>query len=361
VALDRGLQVDEEGERSRTGWREDLVAAVLGSWAVVGLFLDGWAHHTRPDLESFFTPWHGVLYSGAAASAAWLGWVILRRRRQGYSWRGAVPSGYGLGLLGIVGFAATGVGDLLWHTVFGIEADIEALLSPPHLLLFISGLLMLTSPLRAAWRSPAEPRGNRLVALLPALLSLTLAVAVVAFFFHYVSPFQEHTTALTIAGEHQLASALASIFLTNLILITPLALFTRRFGAPPFGAATLLFTTVAALLNLDGAFALSEAVAGVFVGGLASDVVLGRLRPSDQRHHALWAAMSTVPALLWGAYFLSLALGDGVAWTPELWGGAIAMASLTGLGVGLLAAPPGSGQSLQVPDRVGSAPPAGGL
>src|SRR6266540_947312 len=66
----------------RMGWRGDLVTAVLGAWLVGGAFLDGWAHNTRPGLETFFTPWHAVLYSGYAASAAWLCWSVRSHHRR---------------------------------------------------------------------------------------------------------------------------------------------------------------------------------------------------------------------------------------------------------------------------------------
>src|SRR5581483_11876177 len=50
------------------GRRFDLIVAVLSLWILAGLYLDGSAHHHIPDLiETFFTPWHAVLYSGFAA------------------------------------------------------------------------------------------------------------------------------------------------------------------------------------------------------------------------------------------------------------------------------------------------------
>lgn len=51
----------------------DRVAAALSGWLVGGFLLDVWAHHNLPStLETFFTPWHGVLYSGFLAVAAFL-------------------------------------------------------------------------------------------------------------------------------------------------------------------------------------------------------------------------------------------------------------------------------------------------
>jgi hypothetical protein len=104
----------------------DLIFALLGLWPVAGLFMDVWAHNHVAALETFFTPWHGVLYSGFAATASYLAWTIVRE----YGLR----AGYGLSLVGPVVFACAGVGDLLWHQVFGIEQGVEALFSPTPIL-----------------------------------------------------------------------------------------------------------------------------------------------------------------------------------------------------------------------------------
>jgi hypothetical protein len=61
--------------------------AALAGWLVGGLFVDGWAHNTRPRLESFFTPWHGLFYSGFAAAAGWICWQVWSRRRAAGAWR----------------------------------------------------------------------------------------------------------------------------------------------------------------------------------------------------------------------------------------------------------------------------------
>jgi hypothetical protein len=46
----------------------DLLAALLCGWLVAGSYVDGWAHRHHPDLETFFTPWHALLYSGFLAA-----------------------------------------------------------------------------------------------------------------------------------------------------------------------------------------------------------------------------------------------------------------------------------------------------
>ncbi len=162
--------------------RYDLVVMLLALWMVGGVFIDGWAHINLPATkESFFTPWHGVLYSGFAAVSAWMAAPIMRDRSRTLVQR--VRPGYGLGFVGLVVFGAGGIGDALWHEVFGIEVGIDALLSPTHLMLLTGGLLVLTSPLRAAWHG--DETAPRLSTFLPALLSVILTTALLAFFFAY--------------------------------------------------------------------------------------------------------------------------------------------------------------------------------
>ena len=65
----------------------DWLVAILSTFFVGGLYLDGWAHIHVPDLETFFTPWHAVLYSGFLAVAAALIGVVVLNHRRGASWR----------------------------------------------------------------------------------------------------------------------------------------------------------------------------------------------------------------------------------------------------------------------------------
>lgn len=74
--------------------------AVLSALFTGGLFLDGWAHtHGRVD-DTFFTPWHAVLYSGYVLVAGFLLTHLIRSHRQGRPWLQALPPGYDWSLAG---------------------------------------------------------------------------------------------------------------------------------------------------------------------------------------------------------------------------------------------------------------------
>ncbi|MGH2668071.1 MAG: hypothetical protein ACRDH5_02950, partial [bacterium] len=137
------------GGRPVGGVGFDWAMALLSAVFVGGLYLDGWAHtHGRVD-TSFFTPWHAALYGGYFAVAACLVGTMVRHRARGAHWGRALPPGYGLSLVGVLLWGPGGLSDLVWHEVFGFEADVEALLSPPHLALALGMGLIITGPLRA--------------------------------------------------------------------------------------------------------------------------------------------------------------------------------------------------------------------
>ena len=78
---------------------------VFGAWLIVGVFIDGFAHN-HGAVETFFTPWHAILYSGFLASAAWMTWLLYQSKQAtGGTWLQSAPTGYGLGLIGVAGIS----------------------------------------------------------------------------------------------------------------------------------------------------------------------------------------------------------------------------------------------------------------
>jgi hypothetical protein len=72
-------------ESPKSSVRFDWIVVLLSVWWVGGLFLDGWTHNHIPQLETFFTPWHAVLYSGFLVVAIFLLVTVVRNHAQDYS------------------------------------------------------------------------------------------------------------------------------------------------------------------------------------------------------------------------------------------------------------------------------------
>jgi len=319
----------------------DWAMAILSALFVGGLFLDGWAHtHGRVD-QSFFTPWHAVFYAGYAMTASALVASLLRNHARGCPWQLALPVGYGLSGLGALIFAAGGVTDLIWHTIFGIEAGVEALLSPTHLVLALGLGLIASGPVRAAWRR-SEP-GLGWAAQGPMLLALTSTLSVLTFFTEYA-----HPLIYVAAGRghpHGGAEGLgvASVLLQTALLMA-IVLLTARIGTLPRGGLTLIVTLNAAamgFLNFSGDYPLALVV-GAGVAGLLGDTLYALLHPSAAAPSAWRLFAFALPATFYLCYFLALMLTEGIAWSVHLWVGSIVLAGIAGWLLSYLLLPPRS-------------------
>ncbi|WP_236594821.1 hypothetical protein [Saccharothrix sp. 6-C] len=337
----REAEVDEPAgslttsRRPRADYRTDLVTVLLGTWFSIGLFLDAWAHSNVPELESFFTPWHAVFYSGFAATGAWILWVLWRNHQQGLRGLDAVPVGYGPAVVALPLFAAAGVGDYLWHTFIGIEQGIDILFSPTHLVLITSMVLILTAPLRTLWsdRDVVSPSLKR---FLPAGLALSFTTSLVLLFAGYadatvftgeqvIRAFSFEKGANGIGRAAELA---ASVMVTNLIMIVPLLLAVRRFRLP-FGAATLLAFVVMLLSTAVADYENISTAIGFIVSGVLIDVLVLKLRPSEDRVKEYRIFAGAASFATWAVFFATAIIDQGT--TPsvtEMWTGAPVMAAL---------------------------------
>jgi hypothetical protein len=179
----------------------DWAMAALTVVLMGGVIQDGWAHaHGKVD-QSFFTPWHAVLYASMAVNGLVLGGIALRNvLRLGYAPGRALPYGYSLALAGVVVFAIAGGLDLVWHTLFGIEVSISQLLSPTHLLLALGAVLVFTGPLRStASQYGRDASGWRSIG--PALAALLAVLTMLGFFTAYAQPIEDGFTSVTIQPD----------------------------------------------------------------------------------------------------------------------------------------------------------------
>ncbi len=316
---------------------DNLVTLIGGIWLTAGLFIDGYAHSNIIDTETedFFTPWHGLFYSGFAFTAGWVGFLMYQRRNPN-GIRTWIPPGYGWAVVGVIAFGIGGIGDGIWHTKFGIEVGIDALLSPTHLLLLYGLILLLAAPLQAVLRTGGS-------VWMP-ITSVTILALLAAFFTSFIRPFGKGW-ALGIGfdprrGDDIWASWMVGgvIIATTIMCVSALYLL-QRFPELPFGAVTVLWLIPATFEAIALSSTIEPAIVGGLLGGLTADVVLRQL--SGTRRFVYGAALSIGSVVAWSAWTLTQHLiNDPVAVPAEVWTGQIVLSAFVALGITMLAIQP---------------------
>ncbi len=305
----------------------DRVFVVLAGWLMTGVFLDAWAHISGlPD--SFWTPWHGVLYSGLLACGASL---VLARMAERTAERPILGAGYELSLVGVAVAGFGGIADAIWHTLFGIEFDIEAAVSPSHLVVAGGIFLVVTGPARAAWAN----RGFGL----PAALSLLYGLSILAVILDYADPFTRVFGASPGAPTHALlqieqSPALFAFLLYALLLSGVIQVALARIAVAPGYIALVVGGNALAMVLVNSPLLgahLGAFVVVALVGGVLAAVAAAWLDPTPARPAAFRAFAFLVPTLLYAAYAVSVVIGPGTSWSPTFWSGLIVSGGLAGL------------------------------
>jgi hypothetical protein len=331
------MNIDVESVRTATvpaTDREHLGTVLFGLWMTVGLFLDGYFHQNLDgESESFLTPWHGVFYAGFAASLWWLATLSRRRAPGGVDWRlGFLPPGYGGARTGMALFAAGGLGDALWHTAFGVERGVDALLSPTHLVLFVGLVLILSAPLRAVRQASDSPPSPWVV-----VGSVVSATALVGFFVNFAWGLGVAALArvaydpISEVGETQVIAGVASMLVTTVVLFGAARVLLNARSAPS-GAFTTLFGVVALLVSV--AFDEdAEGVAAAVIAGATLDILLRPPPASPRRQAAVAWPFAVAAAALWSVYLGLLEALDGTEWQAEIWVGAVVLNALAAVAI----------------------------
>jgi hypothetical protein len=339
---------------SEVSTRFEWAVTFAALWILFGLYLDGSAHvNFSETIDDFFTPWHGILYSGLAASIAVLGTVYAKNLFKGYHWLRALPPAYMRSILGAAIFLMAGIGDFFWHETFGFEADIEALVSPAHLSLAVGAVLMISGPLRMAWGSNRLPDTK-----MPwtAVLSMFAVLGVFTFFTQYSSAFAESdllTSGRPTGDTHLLDKVLISGVLIPSVLWMVFILLAILRWELPVGSLTLLIAGNSMLMFVLTILHSREnwpVLIAALLGGVIAEVLLRVLQPSRERPNALRWFSFLVPASLFLLYYLSLILTKGIWWNSNMWLGMIFFSGVTGLGLSWLAMPPYAPEAKKSPD-----------
>jgi hypothetical protein len=328
----------------------DLLVGIVGLVLAAGFLLDSWAHLHIP-IETFFTPYHAVFYSAMVAGTIALAVAARRNFKLGYRGRDMLPAAYQSALWGVPVFFAGGVGDLIWHTFFGVEDRIEAVTSPTHLVIGIGVLLVTGAPIRSALARRTHIRSLR------AQLPLIFALATWLEFIHLGTAYGYDPGAARMYAPPQAAAygadyftntalllfhegtGMAVIIVQTLVMMGVAVWMVARFPLRP-GALTLLFVLgncmIAAALGEGTAFP-GTVLAMCVAGGLAGDLIVARVRPGPGRPVAYGLFGAVVPGVYYGTYFVVTALSGGFWWSWALTLGAIVWAMLCGLALTLIA------------------------
>ncbi|HEX8627017.1 MAG TPA: hypothetical protein VF755_02460 [Catenuloplanes sp.] len=326
--------------------REDLLAMIFSACMIGGALADGWAHANLSEtLEGFFTPWHGLLYAGFAASAGWIFWLAYQRRDQApIWWRHGWPHGYRTGAIGVLVFGLGGFTDMIWHETLGVEVGLNATFSPSHQLIVIGAVLMVTSPLRSWWA--ARDGGLRTIT---GITGLTLGIMAPTILLTHSSAFL--TLAPTMPYDPTLAqqgasgglTAIAGVdsyLITTVLLVAPLLWVHRRRAVA--GAATAVTFGVALFVMVMFEFPQPAAsgTLGALCGAAVTDLVLRRLDAvrGSAAPLRLPLAGALFAALLWIGHLAGLQIAEGLRWPAEMITGIIVLTAVLGAALGGLAA-----------------------
>jgi len=327
----------------------DLAIGVIGLWLATGFLWDSWAHLHVP-VETFFTPYHGIFYAAMVVGAAILVVAALGNRKRGYRGWNLLPKAYQTALIGVPIFFIGGVGDLIWHTIFGIEDRVDAVTSPTHLIIGIGVLTVMSGPIRSSLEARDELR--TLWSQLPLLFSLATWIEFVhlgtAYAFDpsaamiyappnavlYSPDYFTNTTLLL----YKTASGVAVIILESLIVMMFAIWLASRFRLRP-GAMTIFFLfgncIIAAALTNDTPMLVTYVVMSL-AAGITGDAIIARARGAPLHAGALHAFGFIVPVVYYGAYFVVTFATGGVWFDPPLLGGSLVWAGVCGLGLSFL-------------------------
>ena len=301
------------------------------AWILIGVFVDGWAHANGATDDTFFTPWHAVLYSGFLAAAGFTSLSTWINYQRGFRQWQLLPAGYELTLLGLILFGIGGFGDMIWHELFGVEADLEAITSPTHLLLAVALGLVVSGPVRAAWLR----RGRRPKAPLTLTFALTFLLTAIGVLTLYAHPLVQPYVSSNIERDQQLA--MASILLQTGVLMAIVFMAIRRWDLPP-GTFLVAFAIHAALLSVINRN--YPIIVVMVIAGAATDLLNVYLQPARREGWRLRLFAFLVPVSVYLPYFLLYHYLGTVRWIIHLWAGAIMLSGIAGWLISFLMWPP---------------------
>ncbi|BCY12827.1 hypothetical protein [Actinoplanes sp. L3-i22] len=316
--------------------RERWVLLVASAWLVIGLQLDAYAHATTPELETFWTPWHGVLYSGIAASGFTLLWIMRSRLPAIPTYQSLIslPNALRIPLLGMASLLVGGGVDTLWHNIFGIEKNLEIFVSPSHELIILGMVLVAMGPALMMATVPGRTLGFGSAWLVG--ISALFSVLPLHIYSLHASAlgFRHLGTGVAVPNVFSPDGQLVHGYLfSTVLLLVPILMIGRRWPLP-IGLPTALVAIPALLMHLM--FDSEAPWWPQLTVALAAPVVELVLRVANHLVSApvtaRWLAFGLVaPPAVWGAVLLVGQIQTGtVGWNIHMVSGLLTLTAFTG-------------------------------
>ncbi len=318
-----------------------ILYLIFGSIWIIGGYNDMWAHAHIPELETFFTPWHAIFYAGWLLLASLFAWTAYANHQNGYAWKFSLPKDYVFAARGLAIFALGGFADMLWHTFFGIEKHFAIMISPPHMLIAVGGMMVTMGFLRGVWVLGKKPEHvtDGMVALIIAYTTLSFNY-LLDYFNPFVFPYMMTSFAQSTLFHPQIGNVLITTELSEILGMGSMIIFTTflmgvilmsiRYWKPPFGTFTLVLTlTVSSVIlayTRNYYFILSTLVAGLVI-----DLLYYFLFKTDiTKYIALRMFGFMVPFVLFMSMAITMVSVDSTLWAFPMWGGSILITGFIG-------------------------------
>ena len=314
-------------------YRRLMIFAML--WMFIGAWVDASAHrYIIDELESFFTPWHGILYSGFGVVV--LSALYVKNKMRDFN--------FDVGILGACIFAVGGGSDAIWHSLLGIEVGIEPLITPSHLMLFLGAFLMLDHVFAS--------RPNKEILDTASLFALASSYALIVYITQFVNPFFEPYMFFQNNEFIYQAFSASSVFF-QAILSSVVFVYAIRFNVLPRNMALIylisfMYQSLIFLLG-DPQLLFGTLIAGGFVSLLIYQISSWYYRTNhDRKIQISTALVGAIYGLTVVLYILFIATNGGydLPWRFYGLGGLITTPLLFGYMVGNLGVSPTTGETV---------------
>lgn len=350
---------DVSSERRLVAWKDQAWLSAASLIVVAGLAVDTRRHRMANRLDTFYTPAHGLVYAGWVACAVVVLRVVRNEMADGARRFDAVPQGFEPAVIGVAVFGIGGVGDLLWHTVFGIEQQIKILFSPTHLLLMAAMLMVAFGVIRSAWMTADQPVEPSIASPAPHRRRVTVAfrqfwpvavaagamISVLLVFVQFASPYEAplFSSSAPFGALQTILETLGSlaVMITTVVLFGIVLLLARRWVLP-FGTFSITFAVAASGTFVYMDFRPVRLLLSLLAGAVGCDCLSWALRrvPDARLSYRLLGGLA--PLLVWTSYVVFSVADKEIVWSAEQWTGTLLWSSLIGLALTVLLLPPRS-------------------